>query len=207
LRRSRYCCEQRERGRSITSRASWPGYATTPGTGRSRTSGTFMPARAGRRDAGLGKAALMPARTRQAARPGASAGRARPRQHGAAGTSRRGRDTAWPGRVPAGRGRDSTCRDTTWPGHADGAGSHGCRDTRTWPGSLAVRHGTAGRRCIYRPDMEPGRGGELGRRRPRTRMPADSAPDGSLRRHSTQVTDNHYLLHALLILLATSGLH
>jgi hypothetical protein len=35
----------------------------------------------------------------------------------------------------------------------------------------------------------------------------DSAPDGLLRRHSAQVMDNHYLLHALLILLATSGLH
>jgi hypothetical protein len=35
----------------------------------------------------------------------------------------------------------------------------------------------------------------------------DSAPDGLLRRHSAQVMDNHYLLHVLLILLATSGLH
>jgi hypothetical protein len=82
----------------------------------------------------------------------ASAGRghdstARPGHHGAAGI-------AW-------RGRDSMAR----PGHGDEADislAAGGRETTTWPGSLAVRHGTAGRRCIYRPNTEPGYGGEPG---------------------------------------------
>jgi hypothetical protein len=64
------------------------------GTDKSRTSGAFMPARTGRRDAGPGEA---DGAARSKRRPGAAmTARARPGHHGAAGTAWRGRDTAWP---------------------------------------------------------------------------------------------------------------
>jgi hypothetical protein len=173
LRRSRHCCEQREQERSITGRASWPGYATTPGTDKSRTSGASMPARAGRMDAGPGEAALMPARTRQAARRGASAGRTQPGQHGVAETSRPGRDsmggrdTAWPGQhgaagIRLGRGADGRNMKTK-PTYSLAAGG---QDLSRSGIKLPEENANAGR------TWEPGRGGKLGRRRPRARMPA-----------------------------------